>query len=60
MSLDQCIQRLCERIFVAEKENKISDYGKLSCGVARHSILRTLLFVTYVNEIPKVVKPNLF
>ena len=50
---------LCDRIFLVETENKLIEFGKISCGVPQGSILRPLLFLIYVNDMPQVVKSNL-
>ena len=50
---------LCDRIFLVETENKLTDFGKISCGVPQGSILGPLLFLIYVNDMPQVVKSNL-
>ena len=61
---DQCIRwfrsYLYERLFSIEIENQLSDFGKVSCGVPQGSILRPLLFLIYVNDMPQAVKSNLF
>ena len=61
---DKCIQwfqsYLCEQIFFMETENHFFDYRKLSCSVPQGSILGLLLFLVYVNDMPQVVKSNLF
>ena len=41
---------LSERIFLVNIENKLSDFGEISCGVPQGSILGPLLFLMYVNE----------
>ena len=53
---DKCIRwlwsYLYERIFFIEIEKQLSDFGKASCGVPQVSVLRTLLFLNYVNDMP--------
>ena len=44
---------LSERIFLVNIENKLSDFGKISCGVPQGSILGLLLFLIYVNDCRK-------
>ena len=61
--LEQIIQwfrsYLCDRIFLVETENKLSDFGKISFGVPQGSILWPLLFLIYVNDMPQAVESNL-
>ena len=50
---------LSERIFLVNIESKLSDFGKISLGVPQGSILRPLLFLIYVNDMPQTVKSTL-
>ena len=50
---------LCDRIFLVETENKLSDFGKISCGVPQGSVLGPLLFLIHVNDMSQAVKSNL-
>ena len=44
---------------MVETENKLSDFGKISCGVPQGSILGPLLVLIYVSDMPEAVKSNL-
>ena len=46
---------LSERIFLVNIENKLSNFGEISCGVPQGSILGPLLFLIYVNDMPHEV-----
>ena len=50
---------LSERIFLLNIENKLSDFGEISCGVPQGSILGPLLFLIYVNDMPHAVTSTL-
>ena len=59
-----CITRfpsyLSERIFFVSIETQLPDYGRISCGIPQGSILGSLLFLIYVNDMPPAVNSNLF
>ena len=46
--------------FAVNLENSFSEVSSISCGVPQGSILDTLLFLIYVNDMPMAVKCNLF
>ena len=50
---------LSERIFLVNIENKLSEFGEISCGVPQGSILGPLLFLIYVNDMPQAVTSTL-
>ena len=45
--------------FTLNLENFFSEVSSISCGVPQESILGSLLFLIYVNNMPKAVKCNL-
>ena len=51
---------LSERIFFISIKNQLSGYVRISCGVPQSSILGSLLFLIYVNDMPQAVNSNLF
>ena len=52
---------LFQRIFLfIIIENQLSDYRRISCGIAQGSILVHLLFLIYLNDMPQAVNSNLF
>ena len=50
---------LSKRVFLVNIENKLSDFGEISCGVSQESILGPMLFLIYVNDIPQAVTSTL-
>ena len=50
---------LSERIFLVNIESKLSDLGKIFCGVPQGSILGPLFFLIYVNDMQQVVESTL-
>ena len=51
---------LSNRLFRVNLGNCYSDPSNITCGVPQGSILRPLLFLIYVNDMPQAVKSNLF
>ena len=53
---------LHEWIFFVGTDNEFSDfdYGKVSWGLSQGSILESLFFLIYVNDMPQAVNSNLF
>ena len=49
---------LCERLFFISIENQLSDYGRITWGIPQGSILGSLLFRIYVNDMPQAVNSN--
>ena len=53
------VKSLWKNIFIST-ENQLSDYGRISCGIAQGSILEILLSLIQVNDMPQAVNQNLF
>ena len=51
---------LTDQAFKVNINNCFSDLSKISCGVLEGSVLGSLLFLLYVNDIPQVVHSHLF
>ena len=51
---------LSDRAFKVNINNHFSDLSKISCGVPLVSILGPLLFLLYVNDMPRVTHSDLF
>ena len=50
---------LSERIFLVNIENKLSDFGEISCGIPQGSILGSLLFLIYINNMLQAITSTL-
>ena len=50
---------LSERIFLVNIENKLFDFGEISCEVPQGSILGPLWFLIYINNMPQAAAPTL-
>ena len=50
---------LSDRAFKVNINNHFSDLSKTSCGVPQGSIVDSLLFLLYVNDMPKAVHSDL-
>ena len=51
---------LTNRTFVVSISDKFSKLGKVSCGAPQRSILVSLLFLMYVNDMPQAISCKLF
>ena len=47
---------LAERHFTIEVANQVSEFSNISCGVLQGSILGSLLFLIYVNDMSQAVE----
>ena len=50
---------LSERIFLVNIENKLFDFGEISCEVPQGSILGPLWFLICINNMPQAAAPTL-
>ena len=46
-------------IFLVNSENKLSDFGEISCRVTQGPILGPLLLLIYVDDMPQAVTSTL-
>ena len=53
-------KHLSDRAVKVNINNHFSDLSKISCGVPRGSILGPLLFLLYINDMPRAVHSDLF
>ena len=51
---------LCDRKFYVNIDNTLSDMGIINCGVPQVSILGTLLFLIYINDMSNAITSDLY
>jgi hypothetical protein len=57
--LESYLQNRCQRVHITNtylNSNSVSKCTKIKCGVLQGSILGPLLFLIYINDLPKAVK----